>query len=83
MDSHHGRIECHSEVGKMTMFSISLPIESVAVANDAKAKNVQTLSVSEKIMPSETEVDATNADNPGNPVTVLHCRRSRIYKNGV
>jgi signal transduction histidine kinase len=28
IDSHHGRIECTSEVGKMTIFRICLPIES-------------------------------------------------------
>jgi signal transduction histidine kinase/ActR/RegA family two-component response regulator len=32
IDSHHGRIECESEVGKMTVFRICLPI-------DAKAKH--------------------------------------------
>ena len=26
IDSHHGRIECESEVGKMTMFRITLPV---------------------------------------------------------
>jgi PAS domain S-box-containing protein len=49
MDSHHGRIECHSDVGKMTVFSITLPIENAAmVTREASAPKTQTLSGSEK-----------------------------------
>jgi signal transduction histidine kinase len=49
MDSHHGRIECHSDVGKMTVFSITLPVESAAIVNrDASAQKTQSLSGSEK-----------------------------------
>lgn len=46
VDAHHGRIECHSELGKLTSFKVHLPIHQSVVDNVSETAHSANLEAS-------------------------------------